>query len=110
MKRDDVYLRHILDAISVIEKFVHNVHEETFRKNRLIQDAVIRELEIIGGATKYVGESLKKKHPEIPWKEVGGMRDKLIHEYFGVDISLVWEVVQKDLPELKRKILTITRP
>jgi len=102
-----VYLRHILDAISDTEEFVENVTQNEFFKNKEKQYAVLRALGIIGEATKNLSRELRAKHPEIPWRDVAGMRNKLIHAYFGVKLELVWETVKDRLPELKKQIYTI---
>jgi len=107
MKKDKAYLRHILDAISDIEKFVENVTQNEFFKNKEKQYAVLRALEIIGEATKNLSRELRAKYPEIPWRDVTGMRNKLIHAYFGVKLELVWETVKDRLPELKKQICNI---
>jgi len=107
MKKDKAYLKHILEAISDIEKFIENVSQEEFYKNREKQYAVLRALEIIGEATKNLSKELKARHPKIPWRDIAGMRDKLIHEYFGVKLELVWETVKDSLPKLKRHISEI---
>ena len=108
MIRDDVvYLRHIQDAINQIEVYVAGLDYETFMSSRLVQDGVIRQFEIIGEATKNLTEALKERHQDIPWKDIAGMRDKLIHQYFGVDLSAVWETVVYDLPPLKDVISRI---
>jgi uncharacterized protein with HEPN domain len=108
MKRDDsVYIRHIIDAIDKIEKYTAGVDEKTFLANGLIQDAVIRQLEIIGEAAKRLSPELRQATTEIPWQDVAGMRDKLIHGYFGVEISQVWLTVTSDIPALKPKVLKI---
>lgn len=104
MKKDEAYLRHILDAISDIEKFVENVTQKAFFENKEKQYAVLRGLEIIGEATKNLSEELRAKHREIPWRDIAGMRNKLIHEYFGVKLELVWRTVTDRLPKLKKKI------
>ena len=109
MKRDKVYLRHLLEAISNIEKFMEGVSKEDFFSNVEKQYAVLRGLEIIGEATKNLSDKLKTKYPQVPWKETAGMRDKLIHQYFGVDLELVWETIRTDLPELKNQIVRILR-
>ncbi len=109
MKRDKAYLKHILDAISNIEKFIEGVNKENFLGNIEKQYAVLRGLEIIGEATKNLSEELKKKHPNIQWKEIAGMRDKLIHQYFGVNLDLVWETIKTKLPELKTQISEILK-
>ena len=109
MKRDKAYLRHILDAISNVEKFIDGVNKENFLGNVEKQYAVLRGLEIVEEATKNLSEELKKKHPNIPWKEIAGMRDKLIHQYFGVNLDLVWETIKTKLPELKNQISRILK-
>jgi uncharacterized protein with HEPN domain len=73
-------------------------------KNYLVQDGVIRQIEIIGEATKRLSKETKENHSDIPWKDIAGMRDKLIHDYFGVDIDAVWDTVKKDIPTLKKRI------
>jgi uncharacterized protein with HEPN domain len=103
--RDDaVYLHHILDAINRIEEYVSGLNHEEFMRSNLVQDGVIRQIEIIGEATKNLSPTLKERYPNIPWKDIAGMRDKLIHQYFGVDISAVWETVTQDLPDFKIQI------
>lgn len=104
MKKDKVYLRDILDAISDIEGFTRNLSEEAFYENKEKQYAVIRAIEIIGEATKNLSEELRTKHKEIPWKDMAGMRDKLIHWYFGVKLELVWGTIKSKIPELKNQV------
>lgn len=109
MKRDNAYLQHILDAISNIEKFIKGLTKEDFLDNVEKQYAVLRGLEIIGEAAKNISRELKKKYPHIPWREIAGMRDKLIHQYFGVNLDLVWETVKTKLPELKDQISKVLK-
>lgn len=78
--------------------------EANFRANRQVQDAVIRNFEIIGEAVKHISDDLRRKHPDVPWRQVAGMRDEMIHEYFGVDLTIVWDTVQNDLPKLKQTV------
>lgn len=105
MKRDEtVYLRHILDAINRIEEYLTGVEEANFHEQYLIQDGVIRQLEIIGEAVKHLSKKLRNRYPYIPWQDIAGVRDKLIHQYFGVDIEEVWLMVSEDIPTLKAEI------
>ena len=103
MKDDRIYLLHVRDAIQYILEYTAT-GKEGFFADRKTQDAVVRNLEIIGEATKRVSTSLKDAHPDISWKPIAGMRDKLIHDYFGINLQLVWDVVERDLPALKLKV------
>jgi uncharacterized protein with HEPN domain len=99
VKDERVYLGHIRDAIQDIEDYA-SVGREVFMADRMRQDAVIRKLEIIGEAVKKLTDATKQRRPEIPWKQIAGMRDRLTHDYFGVDLALVWRVVERDLSAL----------
>jgi len=98
----------MLDAISDTEAFIGNINEAEFYKNKEKKYAVVRALEIIGEAAKNLSKELRAKHKEIPWKEIIGMRDKLIHWYFGIKWELVWETVKNKIPELKKQLLKIS--
>ncbi len=94
MKKDNtVFLNHMLDAIAMIEDYLRSKSYQDFINNHMLQDAVIREIEIIGEATKNLSEEFKSRYPYIPWRQIAGMRDKLIHAYFGVDLDAVWEKI-----------------
>ncbi|MBI3583667.1 MAG: DUF86 domain-containing protein [Nitrospinae bacterium] len=107
MKDAKTFIDHILDCIKLIEKYTNNKTENDFFDSTQLQDSVIRRIEIIGEAVKNIPDEIKTKYPLIPWKKIAGMRDMLIHEYFGIDLELTWEVVIRDIPKLKKKILKI---
>ena len=100
----NLYLQDIWESILAIEEYAQGLSKEAFGENRQSQDAIIRRFEVLGEAVKNISEDYKNKHPEIPWKEMAGMRDILIHEYFGVNIDRVWETIKKDLPPLKKNL------
>lgn len=107
-ERDDlVFIKHILESIEAIEEFSAGISKEEIASNRMRQSAIVRELEVIGEAVKNISEKLKNKHPGIKWKAIAGTRDKMIHHYFGVDLNVVWEIIEKDIPLLKKQILEI---
>lgn len=94
------YLQDILNSISEIEEFTTGMDLECFKKDRKTVNAVVRSLEVMGEAAKRIPEGIRKKYPTIPWKRMAGMRDKLIHEYSGVDLDIVWEVVKEEMPPI----------
>jgi uncharacterized protein with HEPN domain len=106
MKRRDYrdYLQDIIDAVNDIEGFVGDMSFEEFTKDRKTLNAVVRSIEIIGEASKSIPDTLKAKHKELPWKQMSGMRDKLIHAYFGVDVETLWKAVKENIPPLKKLI------
>lgn len=97
MSDDRLLLRDVLDAIERISEFTSE-GEDSFKNDRKTQDAVIRNLEIIGEATKGLSHAARAQHPALPWSDMAGMRDKLIHDYAGVDLNIVWNVVEQELP------------
>ncbi len=103
-KDPKIFLEHILESIREIERHVKNMPEKKFMDDVKTQDAVIRRVEIIGEATKNLPSDFKRKNPKIEWREIASMRNKLIHEYFGIDLDLVWFVVNNDIPKLKKQI------
>ena len=103
MKDASAYLKHIREAIAKIERYTKTGRAE-FMDDTMIQDSVIRNLEIIGEAARNLPLELRKAHPEVPWRSVMGMRNVLIHEYFGVDLDTVWKVVAQRLPVLKKHV------
>ncbi len=108
-KDDLAFIKHILESINAIENFSKNLSKEELISNRLKQSAIVREIEIIGEAVKNISKILKNKHGEIEWKNIAGTRDKIIHHYFGVDLNIVWAIIKRDIPTLKKKIEKIKK-
>lgn len=106
-KLDIIYIYHIRDSINKIYEYTESISEEVFKSKSIYQDSVIRQIEIIGEAASKLSNSFKEKHPDIPWKNIIGMRNKLIHDYFGIDINAVWKTVTSDIPVLKKEIKLI---
>lgn len=104
MKNDRSYLLHIIDSIDQIFEYTDQLSISEFKETRLIQDAVIRNFEIIGEAAKQVSVKTKKEFKNIPWKNMAGMRDKLIHDYLGVDLDVVWNTIDDVLPKLREDL------
>lgn len=100
MKNDKVYTDQILDSIRKIESFVHGIDKENFLVNSLVQSAVIMQLTLIGEVSKKISDDLKEK-TSLPWKEISGFRDKAIHNYFDINLDVVWDTIIIDLPPLK---------
>lgn len=107
-ERDDsVYLRHILEAIAKIERYLTGIEQTAFDEVSLLQDGVIRQLQIIGEAARRLSLELRGSHADVPWQDIVGMRHKLVHDYFGVDLQAVWLAATQDVPALKRQVRQI---
>ncbi len=106
MKRNvKFFLEDIIEQIELIEKSLHK--KEDLLKNEDLRDATIRRLEVIGEAAKNIPENIRKKYPDIEWKKISGLRDIIIHTYFSVNLDIVWDIIKKNLPDLKEKISKI---
>lgn len=103
MKDDRIYLQHIRDALGRIVSYTAG-GRDAFLANPQAQDAVIRNLEIVGEAVKHLSSELREQHADLPWKRIAGMRDEMIHEYFGVDLQIVWNVIEQHIPALSQKV------
>ena len=101
MRDFQVYVEDIIEAIDSIEEYTEELTYERFVKDKKTVDAVVRNLEIIGEATKHVSQRIRKKYPSVPWRDMAGMRDRLIHGYFGVNLDVVWKTVKERLPIVK---------
>ncbi len=110
MPRDyKVYLEDILEAIGKVREYTSGMSQATFFDDSKTVDAVVRNLEIIGEAVKNIPEDIRSRYPDVEWKKIGGLRDILIHEYFGIDVEIIWDILQVKLPILEnqvKKILT----
>jgi len=104
---DKVRLQHILDAIHEIEKYLTDTDFSAFNENSMMKFACIKQMEIIGESSNHISNEVKSRFSNIEWAQIIGMRNVFVHEYFGVDSSLVWEIIRNDLPDLKEKIIEI---
>jgi len=109
MRDYKLYLDDILEAAKRIEKYTEGLSIERLKKNALVLDGVVRNLEIIGEATKNIPVQVREKHPEIEWRKIAGLRDILAHEYFGIDLEVVWDIIKNKLPALKERIRRILK-
>lgn len=102
-----LFAEDILESIEKIENYIGNMHYEDFENDNLKIDAVVRNFEIIGEATKNISEDIKNKYKNINWKGIIGLRNRIIHDYFGVDLKIIWFIIQNELPKLKEQIKEI---
>ena len=103
-----LFFQDIISSIEKIEEYIHKISYEEFIENKMMYDAVIRNLEIIGEATKNIPDNIKKQYPNLPWKRMSGLRDIVAHEYFGIDTTIIWKVITQNLPEVKGEIVRIS--
>ena len=106
-KNPRLFLDDIIESVDRIERYTKGISRDQFLKDIKTQDAVIRNLEIFGEAVKQLPESFTLQYPEVPWRLIAGMRDKLIHHYFGVSIDIVWETIQHDIPAIRPSLKKI---
>ena len=104
MKSDSIYIEHIQSSIQSIQEYISGMDLSTFMEDHKTQDAVVRQFEIIGEATKRISSVYREKHPEIPWADMAGMRDVLIHDYIDVNFEIVWKTATVDIPGIKQAI------
>ncbi len=110
MTRDiEIFIEHILESINKIEEYSKSLSKEKLIKDSIIQDAIVRRIELVGEAAKNLPDDFKEKYFFIPWKEIIGTRDKIIHHYFGVNLDMIWEIITINIPDLKIKILKIKK-
>lgn len=108
-RTDSEFLADIKEAVLRINAYTGNLIYEQFLRDKKTQDAVVRNLEIVGEAAKNISEELKSKYPQVPWKDLSGVRDKLIHHYFGVNFDVVWDIVKEELPEITLQLEVILK-
>lgn len=109
-RNDEVYLRHIRDAIARVQEYTNSLDAQAFAASTLVQDAVIRQVQIIGEASARLSDRFRAEHPNWPWREMKNMRNILVHEYDAVSVPLVWQVAKRDLPLLRDHVIQAISP
>jgi uncharacterized protein with HEPN domain len=104
MSNDRVYLMHIRDSLREVQTFIRGESYESFLKNRMVQNAVMRSFEVVGEAARLISSELRESHPEVPWRLMSDFRNKLIHDYFGLDLEVIWRTATEDTPVLLQQI------
>ena len=108
MKRHiGLFIEDIIESIRLIEVYIRDTSKENFGKDIKLRDSVTRRLEIIGEAVKNIPDKIRENYPQIPWKMIAGLRDIIIHSYFDIDFEITWDIIKKDIPDLKKNILKI---
>jgi len=106
-RRFRLFIEDIIESIKLIEEYMGNTSKKNLGSNQKLKDSIVRRLEIIGEAVKNIPWDFREKHPEVPWKKIAGLRDIIIHTYFNIDLDITWDIIKKDLPDLKEKISKI---
>lgn len=109
MRSCKLYLKDILVAIKKINKYTTGLTFKRLKRDALVSDAIVRNLEIIGEASKNIPRRIREKYPDIEWRKICGLRDILVHEYFGIDIQILWDIIKNKLPDLKKKITRVLK-
>ena len=109
MKDDRLYLVHISECITRIEEYTDGKEQKDFLDSYLIQDAVLRNLQVLAESTQRLSSEIKNAHPDIPWRQIAGFRNILVHDYLGINLKQIWLLVEKDLPDLISKIDVMRR-
>ena len=105
----NLYVHDMLDVINKIEKYIDNLTYEDFTQQGMLIDAILRNLEVFGEAAKGIPDNIKEEYPDIPWKRIIGLRNIVIHGYFGVDLENIWEIISKNIPEVKPAVVKLSQ-
>jgi uncharacterized protein with HEPN domain len=104
-KRDpDLLIQDILEAVRKIDRFIAGLDHSAFLRDERTVDAVVRNLEVLGEAAKQLPDDFTSRHPNIPWNQIAGLRNRIVHDYFGLDLNIIWQIVHHDLPRLKAQL------